>query len=204
MAKARTATQWYETFRVTGRKHGRREERQARAALKRLISAADDGEDAVDLQLFGQSMSPGVYERFRPIANQNMRRRRIIQTLPDSRGQTVVIVWGLEAGSEVVPTLSTRDFPEAPGHDRRRALRRRCPRRPRLRQRRCHLAGGQQPASGRWRPAPPLLQRWRSDGSKINETVDFGLRYPLPALDIVAAKPQLHRAVPAATWRAAC
>ena len=114
MAKARTATPWYETFRVTGRKHGRREERQARAALKHLISATDDG-DAVGLQLFGQSMSPGVYERFQPIANQNLRRRRIIQTLPDSRGQTVVIVWGLEAGSEVIPTLSTRDFPDLLG-----------------------------------------------------------------------------------------
>ena len=33
----------------------------------------------------------------------------------------------------------------------------------------------------------PLLQRWRSDGSKVNEIVDFGLSYPLPALDIVAA-----------------
>ena len=115
MAKARTATPWYETFRVTGRKHGRREERQARAALKRLISASNDDGEAVGLQLFGQSMSPGVYARFQPIANQNLRRRRIIQTLPDGRGQTVVIVWGLEAGSEVVPTLSTRDFPDLLG-----------------------------------------------------------------------------------------
>ena len=184
MAKARTATQWYETFRVTGRKHGRKEERQARAGLKRLIKSAEDGEDAVELQLFGQSMSPGVYERFRPIANQNMRRRRIIQTLPDGRGQTVVVVWGLEAGSEIVPTLSTRDFPKLLGTTVA-----------------VHCAGDAPdgPAfvsgvvtwlevntqQGRWRPAPPLLQRWRSDGSKTTETVDFGLRYPLPALDIV-------------------
>jgi hypothetical protein len=187
MAKARTATPWYETFRVTGRKHGRREERQARAALKRLISASNDDGEAVGLQLFGQSMSPGVYARFQPIANQNLRRRRIIQTLPDGRGQTVVIVWGLEAGSEVVPTLSTRDFPDLLGTTVA-----------------VHCAGdapdGPAFVSGvvtwlevnsheapLWRPAPPLLQRWRSDGSKVTEVVDFGLSYPLPALDIVAA-----------------
>ena len=185
MARERNATQWYETFRFVPRKHRGRERRQARAALKRLISAAHDAEDAVDLQLFGQSMSPGVYERFRPIANQNMRRRRIIQTLPDSRGQTIVIVWGLEAGSEVIPSLSTRDFPDLLGTTV--AIH-------------CHGDAPDGPAfvSGvatwlevnaseeRWRPAPPLLQRWRRDGSKTIETVDFGLRYPLPALDHVA------------------
>jgi hypothetical protein len=187
MARARSATQWYETFRVTGRKHGRKEERQARAALKRAISAAEGDDDAVGLQLFGQSMAPGVYERFRPIANQNMRRRRIIQTLPDSRGQTMVVVWGLEAGTEVVPTLSTRDFPTLLGTTVA-----------------IHCAGdapdGPAFVSGvltwlqvntdeapHWRPAPPLLQRWRIDGSKAIETIDFGLSYPLPALDIVAA-----------------
>jgi hypothetical protein len=187
MAKARTATPWYETFRVTGRKHGRREHRQARAALKHLISASNDDREAVGLQLFGQSMSPGVYERFQPIANQNLRRRRIIQTLPDSRGQTVVIVWGLEAGSEVIPTLSTRDFPDLLGTTVA-----------------VHCAGdapdGPAFVTGivtwlevnsheapHYRPAPPLLQHWRSDGSKTNEIVDFGLSYPLPALDIVAA-----------------
>jgi hypothetical protein len=37
-----------------------------------------------------------------------------------------------------------------------------------------------------WRPAPPLLQRWRTDGSKSIEIVDFGLHFPLPALDAVA------------------
>jgi hypothetical protein len=184
MARGRTATPWYETFRVTGRKHSRKEERQARAGLKRLISAAAEDEDAVGLQIFGQSMSPGVYERFRPIANQNMRRRRITQTLPDGRGQTVVVVWGLEAGSEIVPTLSTRDFPNLLGTTVA-----------------VHCAGDAPdgPAfvsgvvtwlevntqEGEWRPAPPLLQRWRSDGSKTVETVDFGLRYPLPVLDIV-------------------
>jgi hypothetical protein len=184
MARGRSATPWYETFRVTGRKYSRKEERQARGALKHLIGEGEGEEDAVGLQLFGQSMPPRVFDRFQPIANQNMRRRRIDQTLPDSRGQTVVVVWGLEAGSEIVPTLSTRDFPKLLGTTVA-----------------VHCAGDAPdgPAfvsgvvtwlevntqEGHWRPAPPLLQRWRSDGSKTLETVDFGLSYPLRALDLV-------------------
>jgi hypothetical protein len=35
--------------------------------------------------------------------------------------------------------------------------------------------------------APPLLQQWQLDGVKAIETMDFGLRYPLPPLDVVAA-----------------
>jgi hypothetical protein len=187
VADAGSLPKWYETFRVTGRKNARREQRHARAALKRLISAAEGDSKAVGLQLFGQAMSAAVYERFRPIANQNMRRRRIIQTLPDSLGQTVVVVWGLEAGSAVVPSLSTRDFPTLLGTTV--AVR-------------CAADAPDGPAfvSGvvswidinshdapTWVPAPPLLQRWHRDGSKATETVDFGLTYPLPALDLVAA-----------------
>jgi hypothetical protein len=186
MAKGRSATQWYETFRFVPRRHRGRERRQARAALKRLINAAHDADDAVDLQLFGQSMPPAVYERFRPIANQNMRRRRIIQTLPDSHGQTMVIVWGVEAGSEVIPSLSTRDFPNLLGTTVAIHCRGDAPDGP------AFVTGVAtwlevNTSEGRWRPAPPLLQRWRSDGSKTIETVDFELRYPLPALDIVSA-----------------
>src|SRR5919201_4413697 len=162
MATGRGATQWYETFRFIPRKHRGREQRRARAALKRLISASQGADDAVDLQLFGQSMSPGVYERFRPIANQNMRRRRIIQTLPDGRGQTVVVVWGLEAGSEIVPTLSTRDFPKLLGTTVAVHCAGDAPDGP------AFVSGvvtwlevNTQEAHGR--PAPPLLQRWRSD-----------------------------------------
>jgi hypothetical protein len=182
MATGRGATQWYETFRFIPRKHRGREQRRARAALKRLIDASQGADDAVDLQLFGQSMSPAVYERFRPIANQNMRRRRIIQTLPDSRGQNMVVVWGIEAGSEVVPSLSTRDFPNLLGTTVAIHCRGDAPDGP------AFVTGVASwlevnAGEGTWRPAPPLLQRWRTDGSKTIEIVDFGLRYPLPALD---------------------
>jgi hypothetical protein len=185
MATGSNATQWYETFRFVPRRHRGREQRRARTELKRLIKAAQDAHDAVDLQLFGQSMSPGVYERFRPIANQNMRRRRIIQTLPDSHGQTMVIVWGLPAGSEVVPSLSTRDFPNLLGTTVAIHCRGDAPDGP------AFVTGVASwlevnTSERTWRPAPPLLQRWRTDGSKSIEIVDFGLHFPLPALDPVA------------------
>jgi hypothetical protein len=42
-------------------------------------------------------------------------------------------------------------------------------------------------AAPAWSLAPPMLQQWQLDGVKAIETIDFGLRYPLPPLDVVAA-----------------
>jgi hypothetical protein len=141
----------------------------------------------VGLQLFGQAMPSRMYERFRTITNQNMKRRRLGQTLPDSRREGMVVVWGLEAGTEVVPLLSVREFPKVLGT----IVAVRCAGDFRYDQ--GFVAGlaswleinaDKAPA---WSPAPPLLQQWDLGGVTSIETVDFGLRYPLPPLDVVAA-----------------
>jgi hypothetical protein len=172
---------------VTTTERGRREERRARAALKRAIKSAKGNDEAVGLQLFGQAMPTAVYERFRKITNQNMKRRRLGQTLPESRGQGMVIVWGLEAGTEIVPMLSVREFPNVLGT----VVAVRCA--GDFRYDEAFVAGlvswleinaDEAPA---WQPAPPMLQEWQLDGVTSIETVDFGLQYALPPLDVVAA-----------------
>jgi hypothetical protein len=179
--------EWYGTLRLSDPRGERREERHARAALKRAIKAAKGNDEAVGLQLFGQAMPSPVYELFRRVTNQNMKRRRLGQTLPESRREGIVIVWGLEAGTEIVPTISVRAFPNVLGT----IVAVRCG--PDLPYRGGFVSGlvswfdinaDRAPA---WLPAPPLLQQWQLDGVTSIETVDFGLRYPLPKLDVVAA-----------------
>jgi hypothetical protein len=167
--------------------HEAREERRARAALKRVIKAGEGRDGAVGLQLFGQAMPAPVYERFRAITNQNLKRRRIRQALPDSRHHAMVLIWGLEAGSEIVPTFSVREFPNLLGTTVAVRCKADAP---------YHtgfvtglaswfeMNAGAAPA---WSLAPPMLQQWQLDGVKALTTVDFGLHFPLPALDVAAA-----------------
>jgi hypothetical protein len=187
MRQERGPREWFGTLRTTTGQRARSEERRARAALKQAIKSATGNDEAVGLQLFGQAMPAAIYERFRNITNQNMKRRRLGQTLPDSRGEGMVIVWGLEAGAEIVPMLSVREFPKVLGT----IVAVRCAGDFRYDQ--AFVAGlvswleintGEAPA---WLPAPPMLQQWQLDGAKSIETVAFGLRYPLPPLDLVAA-----------------
>lgn len=187
MRQGRGPREWLGTLRVTTPDRGGREERRARAALKRAIRSAEGNDEAVGLQLFGQAMPAAVYERFRKITNQNMKRRRLGQTLPESHGEGMVVVWGLEAGTEIVPMLSVREFPKVLGT----IVAVRCA--GEFRYDEAFVAGlvswleinaDEAPA---WEPAPPMLQQWQLDGLESIETVDFGLRYPLPPIDVVAA-----------------
>jgi hypothetical protein len=165
----------------------RREERRARAALKREIKSGGQHGETVALQLFGQAMPPSVYERFRRITNENLKRRHIRQALPDSQGHGMVVLWGLEAGTEMVPMPSVRDFPRLLG----KTVAVRC-------RGAADYRGGfvaalnswlllNVDAAPAWLLAPPVLQSWHLDGVESVEIVDFGLDYPLPALDVVAA-----------------
>ena len=165
----------------------RREERRARAALKREIKSGGQHGETVPLQLFGQAMPPSVYERFRRVTNENLKRRHIRQALPDSQGHAMVVLWGLEAGTEMVPMPSVRDFPKILG----KTVAVRC-------RGAADYRGGFIAALNSWLPlnadaapawllAPPVLQSWDLEGVEWVEIVDFGLDYPLPALDVVAA-----------------
>ena len=187
MRQERGPREWVGTLRVTGGTRARSEERRARAALKQTIKSATGNDEAVGLQLFGQAIPASIYARFRNVTNQNMKRRRLGQTLPDSRGEGMVVVWGLEAGAEIVPMLSVREFPKILGT----VVAVRCA--GDFRYDHGFVAGlvswleintDEAPA---WLPAPPMLQQWQLDGAKSVETIDFGLRYPLPSLDVVAA-----------------
>jgi hypothetical protein len=178
---------WYGTLRVTSDRRERREQRHARTLIKRVIKAAEGNDEAVALQLFGQAMPSPVYERFRRVTNQNMKRRRLGQTLPESLGEGMVIVWGLEAGTEIVPMITVREFPKVLGT----IVAVRCA--GEFRYRAGFISGliswlemnaHEAPA---WLAAPPVLQQWQLDGITTLETIDFGLRYPLPRLDVVAA-----------------
>ena len=165
----------------------RREERRARAALKREIKSGGQHGETVPVQLFGQAMPPSVYERFRRITNENLKRRHIRQALPDSQGHAMVVLWGLEAGMEMVPMPSVRDFPKILGQ----TVAVRC-------RGAADYRGGFVAALNSWLPlnadaatawllAPPILQSWDLEGVESVEIVDFGLDYPLRALDVVAA-----------------
>jgi hypothetical protein len=174
-------------LRVSSLGHERREERHARAALKRAMKSSTADKHA-GLQLFGQAMPSPVYERFRGITNQNLKRRRIRQALPDSRRHAMVVLWGLEAGTEVVPTFSVRDFPNVVGT----TVAVRC------KGDAATYRAGFVAALVSWLAinadlaaespmAPPVLQQWHLDGVESIGTIDFGLRFPLPPLDVVAA-----------------
>ena len=41
-------------------------------------------------------------------------------------------------------------------------------------------------AAAAWSLAPPAIQLWHLDGAESIQTVDFGLHYPLPPLDVAA------------------
>ena len=174
-------------LRVVSASKERREERRVRAALKREIKSGGQHGETVPLQLFGQAMPPSVYERFRRITNENLKRRHIRQALPDSQGHAMVVLWGLEAGTEMVPMPTVRDFPNVLG----KTVAVRC-------RGAADYRGGFVAALNSWLPlnadaapawllAPPVLQSWHLDGVESVEIVDFGLEYPLPPPDVVAA-----------------
>jgi hypothetical protein len=164
-----------------------REERRARTALKRELKASEGNDEAIGLQLFGQAMPAPVYERFRAITNQNLKRRRVRQALPDNKRYAMVVIWGLEAGSEIVPMFSVRDFPNLLGTTVAVRCKADAPYRTGFVTGLTSWFEMNAAASHPWSLAPPILQQWQLDGVKTIETIDFGLRYPLPALDVVAA-----------------
>jgi hypothetical protein len=164
-----------------------REERRTRAVLKRALKAGDGNDEAVGLQLFGQAMPASIYDRFRGITNQNLKRRRIRQALPDNRRHAMVMIWGLEAGSEIVPTFSVRDFPKLLGTTVAVRCKVDAPYRTGFVTGLASWFEMNAEAAPAWSLAPPLLQQWQLDGVKAIETIDFGLHYPLPPLDVVAA-----------------
>jgi hypothetical protein len=97
------------------------------------------------------------------------------------------VLWGLEAGTEIVPLLSVRDFPTVLGT----VVAVRC-------RGAAQYRGGFVAAltswlalngngASAWLLAPPMLQLWHLDGVESTQVVDFGLHFPLPPLDVPVA-----------------
>jgi len=153
-----------------------------RGAARRALRDAERVDGPLpEVQLLGQLLPARVYARLYTSTRPALRRTDIRLPDPPSAGG-VVMLWALEAGAETTPRPGSPRVPVILGMPLAAMIERGMPYEPAwwllLRQR---LADA--PAAPL---AVPVLERYSPEGTVQRTVEDFGLHFPLAALDVPA------------------